>query len=151
MRDYFQTFSFLLSFLLLLASCGPSTDTANSGSSIVTLPAATAPSTVTLIVPGPTDKEFVETVPFEEGMTVGQLLDAQSTVRVTTKSYPGMGRLLTSINAQANEDMPDHFWQYCINGTIADKGIDDMQLSAGDLVQWHYVKYGETPCKKIGE
>ncbi|HHG86702.1 MAG TPA: DUF4430 domain-containing protein, partial [Bacteroidetes bacterium] len=135
-------FTLVLGFFSL-SGCQPATQSVETKPD--TSSVAVVKEMVSMLVSIPSQQDFVAEVAFEEGMKVGMLLDRQKVLSVDFKAYPGMGRLVTGMNDLKNEDIPEHYWQFCINGTVSDKGIDDKVLQARDQVAWYFVKYGETP------
>jgi Domain of unknown function (DUF4430) len=86
-------------------------------------------------------------------LTVRELMvalrDAQ--FMFTDTLYPGMGHLVTGIAGIKNPGANDEYWQFCIDNVASDRGVDERKVAPGHQVDWHYSKYGELPCKKIGE
>jgi hypothetical protein len=86
-------------------------------------------------------------------LTVKELMDAlhEAQFEFTDTLYPGMGHLVTSIMGIKNAGGEGAYWQFCIDNVASDRGVDEKHLGPGHQVDWHYSKYGELPCKKIGE
>jgi Domain of unknown function (DUF4430) len=89
----------------------------------------------------------------DESMTIKALMDALASAQFQFRDtlYPGMGHLVTSIMGIQNASGEGEYWQFCINNVASDGGVDEKQVAPGEQVDWHYSKYGELPCKKIGE
>lgn len=116
--------------------------------------AAEAPKMTTMVVHLPNKQpEKVWEVEIANTMTVGELMyalkDAQ--FQFTDTLYPGMGHLVTSVAGFKNAGGEGEYWQFCIDNLASDRGVDEKTVAPGQHVDWHYAKYGELPCKKIGE
>lgn len=86
-------------------------------------------------------------------LTVKELMDAlgEAQLQFTDTVYPTMGSLVTSVMGIPNANGEGAYWQFCIDNVASDRGIDEKKVGPGQQVDWHYAKYGELPCKKIGE
>lgn len=141
----------LPAILLLLAGCNgqEANNTSPSGPSAVT---STKAATVTMTIDA---KEHLQAdtleVPVREGMKLAEALREAHGMTFELETYEGMGTLVKGINGLNNNQHEGHYWQFCLDGTYSDRGIDDLTLKSGQKVSWYYRAYGETPCKKIGE
>ncbi len=149
-------FSLLLLSLavLLFQACSPSTKEHQSPTAPPGSAAGEAPKMTALVVHLPDKQpEKVWEVEIANTMTVGELMyalkDAQ--FQFTDTLYPGMGHLVTSVAGVKNAGGEGEYWQFCIDNVASDRGVDEKTVAPGQHVDWHYAKYGELPCKKIGE
>jgi hypothetical protein len=160
---FFQIPSFAfrtICFFCLLAFASCETDSSQnsnhqgqvSDSTSATPPAKMGAATVEVHIPDslPSNKINIE---IAAGTTVllGKAMMNLSQLKLETKEYTGMGHLVTAMMGFRNNENSDRYWQFCVNGVVAAKGIDDTELNAGDKIDWHFVLYNELPCKKIGE
>lgn len=106
-------------------------------------PSATTEATITLSVEGVyTDR----TVPITEGETALAVLEALDTedanLRLRTKSYSGLGVLVTGMGELENGAGAE-YWQYTVNGVMPQIGADQYQLANGDAVSWFFAESSE--------
>lgn len=65
-------------------------------------------------------------------------LDENSaTLRLETKTYEGMGTLVTSMNGLTN-GADNKYWQYKVNGVMPQIGADAYIPIAGDSIEWYF-------------
>lgn len=152
--------SLLICFSVLLAvsSCQPTSDhgsesgTAGTDSTSAPLPVEQGAAFLNIHIPDslPSDDIKVDLV---AGSTVllGKTMMGMTDLQLEAKEYKGMGHLITAMKGFRNNENGERYWQFCLNGVISDKGIDETELRNGDRIDWHFVLYNELPCKKIGE
>jgi hypothetical protein len=58
---------------------------------------------------------------------------------LVTKEYSGLGVLVESMGGKTN-GADDKYWQYFVNGTMAQIGADKLELKDGDYVEWRFEK-----------
>ena len=68
----------------------------------------------------------------EEGKTALAILKAS--YNVETKTYDGIGEMVTGINGVAPDSK--HFWAFYVNGKQAEVGAGQYQTKAGDKISW---------------
>ena len=151
---YRPTLLLLAIVCLVLQACNPATKAHEPATVPPGSTAGAAPKMTAMVVHLPDKQpEKVWEVEIENTMTVGELMyalkDAQ--FQFTDTLYPGMGHLVTSVAGYQNAGGEGEYWQFCIDNVASDRGVDEKTVSPGQHVDWHYAKYGELPCKKIGE
>ncbi len=60
-----------------------------------------------------------------------------------TVEYPQMGRMVNVINGKKNGE--GRYWGYCIDGKMAKKGIDALELTSFTNIFWNLTN--NDPCK----
>lgn len=113
-------------------------------------------NSATLVVNLPDASPFrIESFEISEELSVRDFMvkvaEKHNDFHFTDTLYTGMGHLLTSLQGIANAKGEGAYWQFCIDNTASDRGIDEKTIHSGQQVDWHYVQYGKLPCKKIGE
>jgi Domain of unknown function (DUF4430) len=109
---------------------------------------------VALVVHLPDDQPSkVWEVEADRDMSVKELMDALAGAQFQFKDtlYPGMGHLVTNILGMQNPGKDGEYWQFCLDNVASDRGVDEGRVAPGHQVDWYFTKYGELPCKKIGE
>ena len=81
------------------------------------------------------------------GTTVYRLLEILSKqdegFSFETVEYPQMGRMVNVINGKKNGE--GKYWVYCIDGKMAKKGIDALELTNFTNILWNLTN--NDPCK----
>lgn len=67
-----------------------------------------------------------------EGKTALDLLKSSHTVE--TKTYDGLGELVTTIDGVAPDSK--HFWSFYVNGKMAEVGAGQYNTKAGETITW---------------
>ncbi len=140
--------------LLLLQSCSSGTSTTPSPGAPSDSSAVAPVKLTSLVVHFPDDQpNKVWEVETANEMTAKELMDAmkEAQFQFTDTLYPGMGHLVTSVAGIKNAQGDGAYWQFCIDNIASDRGVDEKTVAPGQQLDWHYAKYGELPCKKIGE
>ena len=137
----------------LLQGCSSETQT-NAPSDDGAAPNATQTAGLVVHIPDAEPYQVAE-IPIEKAVSVRDLMlkakEIDSKFQFRDTLYATMGHLLTSIQAIPNSKGEGAYWQFCVANTASDRGIDEKMVAPGQLVDWHFVQYGELPCKKIGE
>ena len=146
-------FAFLLPFLVIfLGGCAPQTISSESDTENVEVEEKSAALVIHL--PENTTYSILE-VPVEKAVNVRELMlmakKVDAKFQFTDTLYTTMGHLLTSLQGVPNSKGEGAYWQFCVANTASDRGIDEKMVAPGEKVDWHFVQYGELPCKKIGE
>lgn len=68
----------------------------------------------------------------QEGKTALDIL--KSSYNVETKTYDGIGEMVTSINGVAPDEK--HFWAFYVNGQQAQVGAGQYTTKQGDKISW---------------
>lgn len=71
-----------------------------------------------------------------EGKTALDLLKQKAVVE--TKTYEGLGELVTSINGKPSTS--DHYWVFYVNGQQAEVGAGSYVTKSSDTIAWKYEK-----------
>ncbi len=79
-------------------------------------------------------------IPWQAGMTVGELLNSASRLDGLTYSLQGNGEmtLLTRLGENPNEGVNGRNWTYFVNGERADRSLASFELRPGDRVLWTF-------------
>lgn len=142
---------YLVVICLILFGCGSEGENNGAPASDRNLTEQENFSVATFVIHFPDSTPHTFTYDFSESTLLGAPMTSPPQLRVSMKEYAGMGRLVTGINGFDNSENGDRYWQFCVNGTVSAKGIDQIELSDGDQIDWHFVPYNTLPCKKIGE
>lgn len=145
--------AFLLLVSMVWAACSSSTEGTSSASSTDSSAKQAAVSTVSMTVDakGYIPFDTVAGIPWKAGMSVGDAVRATKEIQFGFKDYADLGRLVDAVNGLQNNTHDGHYWQFCVDGVYSEIGMDEKTLAAGQVVNWFYRAYGESPCKKIGE
>ncbi|MBM7642549.1 DUF4430 domain-containing protein [Streptococcus loxodontisalivarius] len=130
-----KIFSLALLFVtsLVLVACGNGTATETSSSSSSSSSQVAKESfTLTIEVDGKQTAE--ETLEFTEGQTLMEVLKANHEV----EEKDGF---ITSIDGQAQDIAAGKYWMFEINGQMADKGANDIEVQKGDKVRFYLEAY----------
>lgn len=117
---------FALAALLILTACGQAKTADNAASSASS--SASGP-TVELVVTKP-DGSKSETVTFEEGDSVLEILDAAYDIEETNG-------FITAIDGLKQDESKKTYWMYKVNGEVADKGAGELEPKAGDKIEFY--------------
>ena len=110
----------ILLILVTLIGCGKSDqDTAKTN------PAATANDSIVLEMPG------------MDSLSVLEILKA---VHEVQHSSSAMGTFVQGIDSVRN--IGTHFWVYSINGVMANESCDKRLTKTGDIIRWHFRRFG---------
>lgn len=118
---------FALLALLILTACGQ-TKTADSSTS-----SSASQPTVELVVTKPEGSKS-ETVTFEEGDSVLEILDAAYDIEETNG-------FITAIDGLKQDESKNIYWMYKVNGEMADKGAGELEPKAGDKIEFYQEKF----------
>ena len=93
-------------------------------------------------------------LPYTQGMTVYEAMEVADELSgdhfsVEYASFPGMGKFVEAINGVAQQPDDKIYWQYCVDDTMATKGVEDYELKPGQQIQWHLGE--QTPCAGVGD
>ena len=84
-----------------------------------------------------------KSIPVAVGDTVYEVLQTldkeDSELLLVAKEYSGLGILIEGINGKINGE-DDKYWQYFVNDTMPQVGVDKLELKDGDYVEWRYEK-----------
>src|SRR3989338_352957 len=70
-----------------------------------------------------------------------RLVASQNNLEFSTKDFGGeLGVFIESIGGIENNSISDHWWQYWVNNQYAKIGASQYRLSAGDIVEWKFIK-----------
>lgn len=72
----------------------------------------------------------------QEGKTALAIL--KSSYNVETKTFDGIGEMVTGINGVAPDSK--HFWAFYVNGKQAEVGAGQYQTKSGDKISWKLEK-----------
>ncbi len=147
-------YALLISLMgLFLQGCTSETQT-NAPSDDSATPNATQSAALTVHLPD-TEPYQVADIPIEQEVSVRDLMlkakEIDQKFQFKDTLYATMGHLLTSIQMVPNSKGEGAYWQFCVGNIASDRGIDEKMVAPGQQVDWHFVQYGELPCKKIGE
>lgn len=142
-------FIFLIALLFQGCGAGSQANAPSEGN-------ATDSKTAALVIHVPDQSPYsISEIAIENEVSVRDLMLKAKTIdasfQFTDTLYATMGHLLTSILAVPNAKGEGAYWQFCVENTASDRGIDEKMVAPGQQVDWHFVQYGELPCKKIGE
>lgn len=121
---------FALLALLILTACGQTKTADNSASSDNS---SASGLTVELVVTKP-DGSTTETVTFEEGDSVLEILDAAYDIEETNG-------FITAIDGLKQDESKNIYWMYKVNGEMADKGAGELEPKAGDKIEFYQEKF----------
>lgn len=96
-------------------------------------PSPTAKQTVTVHLSVAGRSYTTEVQPGATVLQVFQSLTSQG-LSYKTKSFSGLGELVTEINGQAENG--SQYWKYSLNGIFATKGVSNQTVSEGDMIVW---------------
>lgn len=114
---------FALVALLILTACGQAKTTETPASSSASGP------TLELVVTKPEGSKS-ETVAFEEGDSVLEILDAAYDIEETNG-------FITAIDGLKQDESKNIYWMYKVNGEMADKGAAELEPKAGDKIEFY--------------
>jgi hypothetical protein len=142
----------LSALMLLIVGCADQKAPEKSAPPSLTAPVTAQMTSLVVHLPDDQPSKVWEVQTGGE-MTVKELMDAlkEAQFAFTDTLYPGMGHLVTGVAGIRNAGGEGAYWQFCIDNVASDRGVDEKTVRPGQQVDWHYSKYGELPCKKIGE
>lgn len=117
---------FALAALLILTACGQAKTAESAASSASS--SASGP-TVELVVTKP-DGSKSETVTFEEGDSVLEILDAAYDIEETNG-------FITAIDGLKQDESKKTYWMYKVNGEVADKAAGELEPKPGDKIEFY--------------
>ncbi|MFH1687450.1 MAG: DUF4430 domain-containing protein [bacterium] len=74
------------------------------------------------------------------GMDSLTVLDILKTTHDVAYSTSAMGAFVQRIDSVPN--IQTHFWVYSINGVMASEACDKRLTKTGDLIRWHFRRFG---------
>lgn len=90
--------------------------------------------TVQLIVQSADGQPKEQTVTFEEGDSVLEILDAAYDIEETNG-------FITAIDGLKQDESKKTYWMYKVNGEVADKGAGELEPKAGDKIEFYQEKF----------
>ncbi|MFY0600175.1 MAG: DUF4430 domain-containing protein [Cyclobacteriaceae bacterium] len=92
-----------------------------------------------------------ERVPWRSGLNLYDILMQQEadeiTFEVQDTLYGDLGHLILGFNGIKNNGKEN--WVFCLNGKKSNRGVDQVDLKSGDIVDWYYVNgTSSTPCEQ---
>jgi len=64
-------------------------------------------------------------------------MTAEKKVNLKTKDYAGLGKMIVKIGDLTN-GQDNKYWQYWVNGKLANIGADSYQVEANDTIEWKF-------------
>lgn len=58
-------------------------------------------------------------------------------LKLTTETYDGLGTLVTRMGDNTNGDS-NRYWQYTVNGIMPQIGVDALEVTEGDHIEWEF-------------
>jgi hypothetical protein len=84
-----------------------------------------------------------ENIKLKETTTVFDLLEQvtkEKNLEFSYKNYLDLGVFIESIDNVKNDSKTNKWWQYWVNGELAQVGADNYQLKNRDTVEWKYAE-----------
>ncbi len=95
---------------------------------------------ITLSIEGLFENKQVAITPEQTLLQVMQVLNNNdSSIRLLTKDYSGLGTLVEGLGSLTNSTNGE-YWQYKVNGVMPQIGAGEYKLQVGDKVEWYFAK-----------
>lgn len=130
MKKLFKLWLVLLPLLILTACSTKATNSSNSSQTSV----SSTSGTVKLVVKDEDDTIMDETVAFEEGDTVMDVLEEHCDVEAEDG-------FITSINDIEQDADKGLYWMFDVNGELGSKAADQLEVNDGDNIEFYQEVY----------